>query len=94
MTSSIIDTLLGDPQTDPGCDEVMSRLAVWAEQTHAGLDAAANLPALATHLQNCAACREDAEGLVAILRRDGSMDPKNRARVRRLSLHHRARDYR
>ena len=68
MTSSIIDALLGDPQPDPGCDEVMSRLAVWAEQTHAGLDAGANLPELATHLQNCAACREDAEGLIAILR--------------------------
>jgi hypothetical protein len=68
VTSSIISTLLGDPQPDPGCDEVMSRLAVWAEQTHAGIDAEAHLPELATHLQNCAACREDAEGLVAILR--------------------------
>ncbi|MBV8992048.1 MAG: hypothetical protein JO372_26120 [Solirubrobacterales bacterium] len=43
-------------------------MAVWAEQMHAGLDAEANLPALATHLQNCVACREDAEGLIAILR--------------------------
>lgn len=67
MTSSIVSTLLGDPQPDPGCDELMSRLAVWAEQTHAGLDAEANFSALATHLRNCAACREDAEGLVAIL---------------------------
>ena len=68
MTSGIVDTLLGDPQPDPGCDEVMSHVAVWAEQMHAGLDAEANLPALATHLQNCVACREDAEGLIAILR--------------------------
>ena len=68
MTSRIINTLLGDAHPDPGCDEVMSRLAVWAEQARAGLDVAANLPELATHLKNCAACREDAEGLIATLR--------------------------
>ncbi len=67
MTSSIIDAFLGDPRQDPGCDECMSQLAVWAEQLHAGLDARTNLPALATHLRNCAACREDAEGIVALL---------------------------
>lgn len=67
MTSNVIDALLGDPQPDPGCDECISQLALWAEQVDAGLDAEANLPALATHLRNCVACREDAEGIIALL---------------------------
>jgi hypothetical protein len=45
----------------------MAQLAAWADQKQAGLDADAAFPGVARHLHNCAACREDAEGLLVML---------------------------
>lgn len=67
MTDRLIFDLLGDPGPDSGCDSCLEWLAAWADATRRGDDAAAKYPDVATHLRNCEACREDAEGLIALV---------------------------
>ena len=60
--------LLGAPGEDPGCEGGMAVLAAYAEAELAGRNAGELFPGLVVHLRNCAACAEDYEGLVALLR--------------------------
>jgi heterodisulfide reductase subunit B len=58
-------------QTDAdeiGCDTVFEKLDQFAELTLAGRDAAAAMPLVFRHLQNCAGCREEYEALLVALR--------------------------
>jgi len=64
------------PATDPrdvGCAEAGAVLHLYAELLAAGADAAEHYPGLAAHLATCAACAEDADGLVAAVLDD---DPR------------------
>jgi hypothetical protein len=67
VSDQLIRDLLGDPAPDPGCDSCLEWLAAWADATCRGDDADREYPGVATHLRNCDACREDAEGLIARL---------------------------
>lgn len=60
-------TLLGGEGPDPGCEACFEELDRYAEALLAGRDATRLFPQVFTHLENCAACREDAEGLIAAL---------------------------
>jgi hypothetical protein len=52
---------------DPGCDAAFAVMDEYAEAGAAGRDAAAEHPGVARHLRDCAACREDVEGLRRLL---------------------------
>lgn len=66
--AAIIQRLLGHPGRDPGCDAVFELMDEYAELRAGGEDAARRLPEVAAHLRDCTACREDVEGLEALLR--------------------------
>lgn len=77
MSDDPLAPLLGRPGPDPGCDAAFVELDRYCEAVRRGEDAAARYPLFAAHILNCAACREDTEGLLAALaalereRRDG-----------------------
>ena len=48
---------------------------VYAELTLDGGAPAARFPGVAAHLESCAECREDVEGLIAALRDTADRDP-------------------
>ena len=50
------------------CGECYARVDRFAEMELAGLDAEAALPLVEEHLRTCPECREEFEGLVAVLR--------------------------
>jgi hypothetical protein len=62
-----IDRLLGTSRPDPGCEGAFEALDQYVEAVSRGADVMARYTAFVTHLRNCAACREDTEGLFAAL---------------------------
>jgi len=67
MNHKPIERLLGTDARDPGCDGAFEQLDQYAEALRRGVDVAARFPDFVAHIRNCAACREDAEGLLAAL---------------------------
>jgi len=65
MTSRLIQRLVGINARDPGCDACFEILDQYVEAVLRGEDAEQRFPDMATHLQQCDACREDTEGLLA-----------------------------
>ncbi|WP_022930315.1 hypothetical protein [Patulibacter americanus] len=59
--------LLHVEAADPGCDACLARLDVWADGVASGLPGEVAEPTVAAHLRSCAACSEDAEGLLALV---------------------------
>ena len=59
--------LLGHPGPDPGCEACFAVMDEVAEAEAAGEDVAERFPAVAAHVRDCAACREDLAGLLASL---------------------------
>jgi hypothetical protein len=64
--------LLGGNGPDPGCDECLARLHVWAEAVLRGEPGDRAEPLVAAHLRSCRACAEDADGLLALSRESSS----------------------
>jgi hypothetical protein len=62
-----LDRLLGPSGEELSCDECFERLDEYVELELAGADADAEIPGLRTHLEGCAACREDHESLRALV---------------------------
>jgi hypothetical protein len=62
-----LERLLGPPGPDIGCDECFERLDEYVELELRGADAAAVVPGMREHLAGCPACREEHEGLRALL---------------------------
>ncbi|HEX6723811.1 MAG TPA: hypothetical protein VF073_01085 [Gaiella sp.] len=60
--------LLGMPGEDAGCNGGLAVIAEYVELEVEGRDARELFPGFATHLHNCAACAEDYESLVALVR--------------------------
>jgi hypothetical protein len=58
--------LLGDDGEDPGCDECLARLHVWADAVIRRESGESVQPLVTAHLRSCRACAEDAEGLLAL----------------------------
>ena len=70
MNRDLIDRLLGGGDRDPGCEACFEIFDAYAEAVLSGADADQLFPGVAAHLAGCPACREDAEGLLAALRRE------------------------
>ncbi|HEX3235241.1 MAG TPA: hypothetical protein VHR41_13655 [Gemmatimonadales bacterium] len=69
MTGAPLDRLLGTPGRDPGCDGAFEQLDQYCEAVRRGEDVADRFTPFLTHIANCAACREDTEGMLAALDR-------------------------
>ena len=68
MTDERLRRLLGNARRDLGCDAGFEALDRYAEARLRGNDVEEAFPEIVAHLENCAACREDVEGLLAALR--------------------------
>ena len=67
MKRDQLDTLLGTADYDPGCDAAFEQLHRYCDAVRRGADVAREFPEIVTHLRNCPACRQDTEGLLAVL---------------------------
>jgi hypothetical protein len=74
MTDIDLDRLLGSAHDDPGCNEAGELMDAYCELVSRGEPVTAQYDEFITHMSNCAACREDMEGLLAALR-----DPRDEA---------------
>lgn len=62
-----IEGLLGTGERDPGCDGAFEVLDQYVEAVRRGEDPRLRYAEFVAHIRNCAACREDTEGLLAAL---------------------------
>jgi hypothetical protein len=67
MTRPPIEHLLGTSDRDPGCEGAFEYLDQYVEAVRRGEDPTTRYADFVTHIRNCAACREDTEGLLAAL---------------------------
>jgi hypothetical protein len=68
MSDNPVERLLGRHGRDPGCEAAFEQLDLYCEAVHRGEDVARRYADFITHIRNCAACREDTEGLLAALK--------------------------
>lgn len=66
-TSDMLARLLGPAEPELTCDECFEELDRYVELELAGCDADATVPGMRPHLEGCSACREDHDGLAALL---------------------------
>ena len=76
MTNLDLKKLLGDGGPDPGCDEAGELMDAYCDAVAAGEPIPPRFDEFVRHMRNCVACREDTEGLIAILRRGDNSDPR------------------
>jgi hypothetical protein len=69
MSDGRLRTLLGNARRDLGCEAAFEVMDRYAEALLRGENVEQAFPEVVAHLENCAACREDVEGLLAALRR-------------------------
>ena len=67
MTRPPLEQLLGNGARDPGCEGAFEVLDQYVEAVRSGADVGLRYADFLTHIRNCAACREDTEGLLAAL---------------------------
>ena len=75
MSDDLRQRLFGSDPRDPGCEACFELLDQFAESALAGADVTRLYPQVVAHIGSCEACREDTEGLLAILR--GEQPPKD-----------------
>jgi len=68
MTDIDFDRLLGNEQDDPGCDEAGELMDAYCDAVSCGEPVSNQFDEFLNHMRNCVACREDMEGLLALLR--------------------------
>ena len=68
MNDLDLQRLLGSEDSDPGCDEAGELMDAYCELVARGDPVPDQFAAFLTHMSNCEACREDMEGLLAMLR--------------------------
>jgi hypothetical protein len=68
MTDIDLEKLLGTDGGDPGCDAAGELMDAYCEAVANGGPVPNQLEEFVRHMRNCAACREDTEGLLAFLR--------------------------
>jgi len=68
MSDGWLKRLLGTGDKDPGCDKAFEQLDRYCEALLRGEDVSRRFASFITHIRNCAACREDTEGLLAALK--------------------------
>ncbi len=67
MNDQSLKHLLGTSDRDPGCEGAFEVLDQYVEAVRRGEDVQLRFADFVTHIRNCAACREDTEGLLAAL---------------------------
>ncbi len=60
--------LLGNARRDSGCDAGFAVMDRYVEAALRGENVERVFPEVVAHLENCTACREDVEGLLAAIR--------------------------
>jgi len=68
MSIERLRRLLGNARRDRGCDAGFAVMDQYVEALQRGGDVDRMFPELVAHLENCPACREDVDGLLAALR--------------------------
>ena len=68
MTDTPLKRLLGSGGRDPGCEGAFEQLDRYCEAVLRGEDVSKHFAGFVNHIGNCAACREDTEGLLAALK--------------------------
>lgn len=68
MSSDPLEPVLGHSGRDPGCDAAFAQFDLYCEASRRGEDVERLFPDFVNHIRNCAACREDTEGLLAALK--------------------------
>lgn len=68
MTDSELRKALGSADPDPGCDHAGELMDEYCELVARGEPVPDRFAPFLTHMVNCTACREDTEGLLAVLR--------------------------
>ena len=76
MTKLDLDQLLGDEGADPGCDAAGEMMDAYCEAVASGSSLSPRFDEFVRHMRNCVACREDTEGLLAILRQEENSNPR------------------
>jgi len=71
-----LEKLLGSSAPDPGCDAGLDVIDEYCDAVARGEALSARFAEFRTHLENCAACREDAESLIAALRDEADSGPR------------------
>ena len=67
MSDDPLSRMLGGIDPDAGCDATFAVLDQYVEALRAGQDVASRYAEVLAHLENCAACREEADALLAAL---------------------------
>jgi hypothetical protein len=67
-TRSMVRRLLGPDGPELTCEECFDRLDEYVEHEHAGAQADRAVPGMRAHLEGCAACREEHDSLLALVR--------------------------
>ena len=67
MTQRPLEHLLGTSDHDPGCEGAFEVFEQYVEAVRRGADVQVRFADIIAHIRNCAACREDTEGLLAAL---------------------------
>ncbi len=68
MTKPDLQRMLGSDDPDPGCDHSGEMMDEYCELVYRGAPVPPRLAEFVTHIGNCVACREDTDGLLAMLR--------------------------
>lgn len=68
MNDFDLERILGSPDSDPGCEEAGELMDAFCELVARGEPVSDRYAEFLTHMTNCRACREDMEGLLAMLR--------------------------
>jgi hypothetical protein len=68
MTDIDFRKLLGSDDSDPGCEDAGELMDAYCEAVARGEPVSDRYAEFLTHMGNCTACREDMEGLLAMLR--------------------------
>jgi hypothetical protein len=76
MTKIDLEKLLGDDGADAGCDAAGELMDAYCEAVASGAPITARFDEFVRHMRNCAACREDTEGLMAVLRHEEDSDAR------------------
>jgi hypothetical protein len=70
VSETPLRALLGHEEEDPGCEGAFEVFDAYCDAVSRGEPLDARWAGFLSHLANCAACREDAEGLLAALREE------------------------
>jgi len=76
MTDFDLQKLLGSGDLDPGCEHAGELMDAYCELVARGEPVSDRYAEFLTHMHNCIACREDMEGLLAMLRDQEKSRPR------------------